>query len=65
VNLRRDAPATKYQVKLFQKKEQQQQQAALRQQVRQLLLTQRLDTTIRLPSRNRITGLDGKSATMP
>ncbi|RZK62253.1 MAG: hypothetical protein EOO59_03015, partial [Hymenobacter sp.] len=65
VNLRRDAPATKYQVKLFQKKEQQQQQAALRQQCRQLLRTQRLDTTLYLLPRNQLTGPDGKSATMP
>jgi hypothetical protein len=65
VNLRRDAPATKYQVKLFQKKEQQQQQAALRQQCHQLLLTQRLDTSMYLLPRNRTAGPDGKQATMP
>ena len=65
VNVRRDAPATKYQVKLFQKKEQQQQQATLRQQCRQLLLTQRLDTSMYLLPRNRLTGPDGKSATIP
>ena len=66
VNLRRDAPATKYEVKLFQKKEQQQQQATLRQQCRQLLLTQQLDTSMYLLPRNRLTGPDGgKSATMP
>lgn len=58
VNLRRDEPGTKYQVKLFQKKEQQQQQATLRQQAHQLLLTQRLDTTMRLLPRNRLTGPD-------
>jgi hypothetical protein len=65
VNLRRDAPATKYQVKLFQKKEQQQQQAALRQQCRQLLLTQRLDTSMYLLPRNRTAGPDGKPAALP
>jgi hypothetical protein len=65
VNLRRDAPATKYQVKLFQKKEQQQQQATLRQQCRQLLLTQRLDTSMYQLPRNRTAGPDGKPATMP
>jgi hypothetical protein len=65
VNLRRDAPATKYQVKLFQKKEQQQQQAALRQQCRQLLLTQRLDTTMNLLPRNRTAGPDSRPASMP
>ncbi len=64
VNLRRDVPATKYQVKLFQKKEQQAQQAALRQQCRQLLLTQRLDTTMNL-LRNRTAGPDSRPATTP
>jgi len=65
VNLRRDVPGTKYQVKLFQKKEQQQQQAALHQQSRQLLLTQRLDTTMRLLPRNRLTGAAGTPAGLP
>ena len=48
VNLSRDAPHTKYRVKLFQKQEQRQAQADLRQQFRQLIRTQRLDTTLRL-----------------
>jgi hypothetical protein len=65
VNLRRDVPHTKYQVKLFQKKEQQQQQATLRQQCRQVLLTQRLDTTMRLLPRNRITGAGNKPVSLP
>jgi hypothetical protein len=65
VNLRRDAPATKYQVKLFQKKEQQQQQAALRQQCHRLLLSQQLDTTMNLLPRNRTAGPDSRAATIP
>jgi hypothetical protein len=48
LNLRRAAPGEKYKVRLFQKDEQRKAQAALRQQVRELLLTQRLDTTVRL-----------------
>ena len=48
VNLSRDVPHTKYRVKLFQKQEQRQTQADLRQQFRQLIITQRLDTTLRL-----------------
>jgi hypothetical protein len=65
VNLRRDVPGTKYQVKLFQKKEQQQQQTALRQQYRQLLVTQRLDTTMLLLPRGRLTGPAGTPAGLP
>ncbi|WP_188816037.1 AsmA-like C-terminal region-containing protein [Hymenobacter cavernae] len=48
VNLRRTAPDAKYGVRLFKKDEQRAQQAALRQQCQRLLLTQRLDTTLRL-----------------
>ncbi|MBD2770172.1 hypothetical protein IC235_19980 [Hymenobacter sp. BT664] len=48
LNLRRTAPHEKYKVRLFQKEEQHQEQAALRQECRHLLLTQRLDTTVRL-----------------
>jgi hypothetical protein len=48
VNLTRDAPHTKYRVKIFQKQEQRQAQVALRRQFRQLIITQRLDTTLRL-----------------
>ncbi|WP_210520416.1 AsmA-like C-terminal region-containing protein [Hymenobacter terricola] len=48
VNLRRAGAGEKYKVRLFQKDEQRQEQASLRQQYRDLLLTQRLDTTVRL-----------------
>jgi hypothetical protein len=48
VNLRRAAPGEKYKVKLFQKEEQRQAEAGLRQQMRSLFLTQRLDTTMRV-----------------
>ncbi len=48
VNLSRDVPHTKYHVKLFQKQEQRQAQADVRRQFRQLIITQRLDTTLRL-----------------
>ncbi|WP_324677618.1 AsmA-like C-terminal region-containing protein [Hymenobacter sp. GOD-10R] len=48
VNLKRPSPGAKYNVRLFKKSEQRQQQAALRKQYQQLLLTQRLDTTLRL-----------------
>jgi len=65
VNLRRDVPGSKYQVKLFQRKEQQQQQTALRQQYRQVLVAQRLDTTMRLLPRGRITGAVGTPAALP
>jgi hypothetical protein len=65
VNLRRDVPGTKYQVKLFQRKEQQQQQATLRQQYRQLVVTQHLDTTMRLLPRNRLTGPGNMPAVPP
>ncbi|WP_159452066.1 AsmA family protein [Hymenobacter roseosalivarius] len=48
INLHRPAAGQPYKVRLFKKAEQQQQQEALRQQARQLLLTQPLDTTLRL-----------------
>ena len=48
VSLRRAAPTDKYKVHLFQKDEQRREQAALRARCRALLLTQRLDTTVRL-----------------
>jgi len=48
VNLSREVPHAKYHVKLFQKQEQRQAQADLRRQFRQLVLSQRLDTTLRL-----------------
>ena len=48
VNLSRDVPHGKFRVKLFQKQEQRQDQAALRRDFRQLVITQRLDTTLRL-----------------
>ncbi|WP_133272346.1 AsmA family protein [Hymenobacter radiodurans] len=48
VNLRRPAAKSPYKVRLFKKAEQREQQELLRQQARQLLLTQPLDTTLRL-----------------
>lgn len=48
VNLRRMAPGEKYKVRLFQGKEQRDAYVALRQQRRELLTTQRLDTMLRL-----------------
>lgn len=48
VNLRRASADTRYQVRLFKKDEQRQQQTLLRLQARQFLVTQRLDTTLRL-----------------
>ncbi|MBC6989422.1 AsmA-like C-terminal region-containing protein [Hymenobacter sp. BT491] len=48
VNLHRSAAGSKYKVRLFKKEEQRQQQATLRQQSRDLLLSQQLDTTLRL-----------------
>jgi hypothetical protein len=48
VNLSRDEPHTKYHVKIFQKQEQRQAQLALRRQFRQIVATQRLDTTLHL-----------------
>ena len=48
VNLSREEPHTKYHVKLFQKQEQHQAQLALRRQFRQLVVAQRLDTTLHL-----------------
>jgi hypothetical protein len=48
LNLNRTSPGTKYAVRLFKKNEQRQQQESLRQQCQRLLLTQRLDTTLRL-----------------
>ncbi|MFD2720398.1 AsmA-like C-terminal region-containing protein [Hymenobacter monticola] len=48
VNLRRTAPKEKYKVRLFQRDEQREAMARLRQQYRDYLTTQRLDTTVRL-----------------
>ncbi|TGE23902.1 hypothetical protein E5K00_01415 [Hymenobacter aquaticus] len=48
INLQRPAAGTRYSVRLFKGNEQRQQQALLQQQLRQILLTQRLDTTLRL-----------------
>ena len=48
VNLRRASGETRYQVRLFKRDEQRQQQDQLRLQARQFLVTQRLDTTLRL-----------------
>ncbi|MBF9223048.1 AsmA-like C-terminal region-containing protein [Hymenobacter ruricola] len=47
VNLRRTAPKEKYKVRLFQRDEQRSAMARLRQQYRDYLVTQRLDTTMR------------------
>ncbi|WP_223649018.1 AsmA-like C-terminal region-containing protein [Hymenobacter psoromatis] len=48
VNLSRAAPRDKFRVKLFQKQEQRQAQTDLRRDFRRLVITQRLDTTLRL-----------------
>ncbi|MBJ6110882.1 hypothetical protein JAO73_17800 [Hymenobacter sp. BT523] len=48
VNLRRTAPKEKYKVRLFQRDEQREAMARLRQQYRDYLISQRLDTTVRL-----------------
>jgi len=65
VSLSREAPRTKYRVKLFQKHEQRQAQATLRRQLRQLVITQRLDTTLRLLPRAPAIVPTGKLATRP
>lgn len=65
VGLSREAPRTKYHVKLFQKHEQRQAQATLRRQMRQLVIAQRLDTTLRLLPRSPAIVPTGKLATMP
>ena len=52
VHLAREQARTKFRVGLFQHKEQLQQQAQIRQQTRRLVITQRLDTTLRLPPAN-------------
>ena len=48
VNLRRTAPKEKYKVRLFQRNEQRDALDKLRAQYRSFLITQRLDTTVRL-----------------
>ena len=48
VNLRRTLPKEKYKVRLFKRDEQREALAKLREQYRNYLLTQRLDTTVRL-----------------
>ncbi|QKG51851.1 AsmA-like C-terminal region-containing protein [Hymenobacter sp. BRD67] len=65
VNLSREVPHTKYRVKMFQKKEQAQAQAELRRQFRQLVITQRLDTTLRLLPVPPVTGPLPKSTALP
>ncbi|MGI4760235.1 MAG: AsmA-like C-terminal region-containing protein [Janthinobacterium lividum] len=65
VNLSREAARTKYSVKVFQKQEQREAQATLRRQVRQLVITQHLDTTLRLLPRAPAIVPTGKLATMP
>jgi hypothetical protein len=65
VNLSRDAPHTKYHLKVFQKAEQRQAQATLRRQFRQLVITQRLDTTLRLLPGSPLAVPQPKLATSP
>ncbi|MVN75091.1 hypothetical protein GO988_02000 [Hymenobacter sp. HMF4947] len=65
VNLSRELPHTKYHVKLFQKKEQHDAQVALRRQTRQIILTQRLDTTLRLLPRTPLTAPPPRLITAP
>lgn len=48
VSLRRTAPGEKFQVRLFQRDERRDAQARLLEQYRSYLLTQRLDTTVRM-----------------
>ena len=60
VRLHREAPRTKYRVQLFQQKEQAQAQAELRRQCRQLLISQRLDTTLKLLPQLRLTTRSGE-----
>ncbi|WP_426061633.1 AsmA-like C-terminal region-containing protein [Hymenobacter sp. B1770] len=48
INLSRTAPREKYKVRFFQKEEQRREEASLRQEYRRFLLTQRLDTTVRM-----------------
>ena len=48
VSLRRTAPGEKFQVRLFQREEHRDAQARLLEQYRSYLLTQRLDTTVRM-----------------
>ena len=48
VSLRRTAPGEKFQVRLFQRDEKREAQARLLKQYRSYLLTQRLDTTVRM-----------------
>jgi hypothetical protein len=65
VNLSREAPHTKYHVKVFQKQEQRQAQTSLRRQFRQLVITQRLDTTLRLLPGSPLAAPPPKLATSP
>ncbi len=48
INLHRAAPGDKFKVRFFQKEEHRREQATLQQEYRDFLLTQRLDTTLRL-----------------
>jgi hypothetical protein len=65
VNLSRELPHTKYHVKIFQKQEQRQAQSTLRRQVHQLVISQRLDTTLRLLPRAPSIVPSAKLATSP
>ncbi|MCB2377293.1 hypothetical protein LGH70_06845 [Hymenobacter sp. BT635] len=48
INLQRPAAGSRYSVRLFKGNEQRQQQSLMRQQLRQLLIIQRLDTTLKV-----------------
>jgi hypothetical protein len=65
VNLSRELPHTKYHVKIFQKKEQRVAQTTLRRQLHQLVISQRLDTTLRLLPRSPSIVPSTKLATSP
>ena len=65
VNLSRELPHTKYHVKIFQKKEQRVAQTTLRRQLHQLVISQRLDTTLRLLPRSPSIVPSAKLATSP
>jgi hypothetical protein len=51
INLRRNTAGEKYKVRLFQKEEQRREQQALREYCRDVLYTQRLDTTLHVAGR--------------
>ena len=65
MHLTRDAPHTKFRVQVLQKQGQRQAQVAIRRQFRQLVLAQRLDTTLRLLPGSPLSGPEPKVATSP